>query len=80
MEINIKKLPHTIEALKKIILLQQQEIDAHKQEMASQKDKYRCLLEQIRLEFTRRFSLHQKKTHPQPELFDEPGTALTEEG
>ena len=47
--------------------------------LPSQKDKYRCLLEQIRLEFTRRFSPSSEKTHPQPELFDEPGTTLTEE-
>lgn len=72
MKINIKNLPNSIEELHKIIILQQQEI-------ASQNKRYIQLLEEIKLEKTRRFAPSSEKNILQPDMFDEAGVELPEE-
>lgn len=64
MKINLKKLPKSIEELEKIIFLQQQEIISHK-------ERYVRLLEEFKLEKSRRFSPSSEKNILQSDLFDE---------
>jgi len=73
MKINMKKLPKTIDELEKIIFLQQQEIEKHKQEMISYKERYVRLLEEFKLEKSRHYSSSSEKNIFQSDLFDEPG-------
>lgn len=79
MKLNIKKLPKSLEELEKIILLQQQEIEKHKQEAISYKERYIRLLEEFKLEKSRKFSTSSEKNILQSDLFDEPGIQLTGE-
>jgi transposase len=76
MEINILKLPKSLTELEKIILLQQQEIEQHKQEIISYKERYIRLLEELKLEKSRQFSSSSEKNIFQTDLFDEPGIEL----
>jgi len=69
MEINIKKLPKTVEELEKIILLQQQEIIAYK-------ERYIRLLEEFKLEKSRYYGASSEKNIYQSDLFDEPGVEI----
>ena len=73
MKINIKKLPKTIDELEKIIFLQQQEIEKHKHEIISHKERYVRLLEEFKLEKSRHYSSSSEKNIFQSDLFDEPG-------
>lgn len=63
MKINIKKLPKSVAELEKIIFLQQQEIEIQKnknvilqKEIISYKERYIRLIEEFKLERSRRFS------------------------
>src|SRR5580693_110492 len=76
MKINLKKLPKSIEELEKIILLQQQEIESHKKEIISHKECYVRLLEEFKLEKSRRFSSSSEKNILQSDLFDEAGIEI----
>ncbi|EKD73210.1 MAG: hypothetical protein ACD_45C00403G0002 [uncultured bacterium] len=69
MEINIKKLPKTVEELEKIILLQQQEIIAYK-------ERYIRLLEEFKLEKSRHYGTSSEKNIYQSDLFDESGVEV----
>ncbi len=73
MKINTKKLPKTIDELEKIIFLQRQEIEKHKQEIISHKERYIRLLEEFKLEKSRHYSSSSEKNIFQSDLFDEPG-------
>lgn len=79
MEIAIEKLPKSIEQLQEIIVLQQQEIEKHKQEILSYKERYNRLLEAFKLEKHHRFAPSSEKNVYQPDLFDEPGEIISEE-
>lgn len=79
MKINLKKLPKSIEELEAIILLQQQEIEKNKQEIIAQKELYVRLIEEFKLEKSRRFASSSEKNIFQSDLFDEPGFELTGE-
>lgn len=86
MKIDIKKQSKTIEELKKVILLQQQEIEKQKckitfqeQEIISHKERYIQLLEAFKLEKSRLYSSSSEKNILQSDLFDEPGTPLDDE-
>jgi transposase len=79
MEKETKEISKTIEELEKIILLQQKEIEKHKQEIISYKERYIRLLEEIKLEKTRRYTSSSEKNIFQPDLFDEPGMELVDE-
>lgn len=79
MKINIKKLPASLDELQKIILLQQKIIDSSKAELASYKEKYARLIEEIRLAKQQRFAPSSEKNILQPDLFDEAGIELPEE-
>ncbi len=83
MKINIKKLPKTHEELEKIILLQQQELAKHKIKIQSQqleivthKERYIRLLEEFKLEKSRRFAPSSEKNIYQSDLFDEAGVGI----
>ncbi|MFM9835783.1 MAG: IS66 family transposase [Methylophilaceae bacterium] len=80
MKINLKRLPKSVEELEKIILLQQQEIDSRDQkiekqkvEILSYKESYIRLLEEFKLEKSRRFGASSEKNIFQSDLFDEAG-------
>jgi transposase len=79
MKINIKKLPKSTEELEKIILLQQQEIEKHKHEIISHKERYVRLLEEFKLERLRKYSSSSEKNILQSDLFDEPGIEIVGE-
>ena len=79
MEINIKNLPKSAEELAKIILLQQQEIEKHKQEIISHKERYIRLLEEFKLEKSRIYGASSEKNIYQSDLFDEAGIDLVGE-
>jgi transposase len=76
MKINIKKLPKSVEELERIIFLQQQEIQKHKQEIISHKESYIRLLEEFKLEKSRRYGTSSEKNILQSDLFDEAGIIL----
>lgn len=79
MKINLKKLPKTVEELEKIILLQHQEIEKHQLAIISYKERYIRLLEEFKLEKSRRFGSSSEKNMLQSDLFDEPGIEITGE-
>jgi transposase len=86
MKIALEKSPQSRKDLQKMVAILQQEIEHQKNQIASQqneinayKNRYALLLEQIRLERTRRFSSSSEKNPLQPDLFDEPGIELSEE-
>jgi transposase len=86
MKINIKKLPRSPELLEKIIIdltsrleEKQQIIDSSKVELASYKEKYARLIEEIRLARQQRFSPSSEKNILQSDLFDEAGVELPDE-
>jgi transposase len=79
MKVNVKRLPKSIEELEKIILFQEQQIEKQRQEIISYKERYIRLLEEFRLEKTRRFSSSSEKNLLQSELFDEPGIEIVDE-
>jgi hypothetical protein len=66
MNITTKSLPKSLEEAHKIILLQQQEITSHK-------ERYVRLLEEFKLEKSRRFGTSSEKNMLQSDIFDEPG-------
>ena len=68
----IINLQNKIDELNKIILMQ-------KQEIALQNKRYIQLLEEIKLEKTRRFAPSSEKNILQPDMFDEAGVQLPEE-
>lgn len=72
MNIDIKNLPTSIEELHKIIL-------ALQYENAAQKERFARLLEEFRLEKSRRFGSSSEKDRYQQDLFDEAGIELTDE-
>lgn len=83
MKINTKRLPKSSEELANIILLQQQEIEIHKQkiqkqqqEIISHKERYIRLLEEFKLEKTRVYAASSEKNIYQSDLFDEAGIEL----
>jgi transposase len=78
MDNNINDLLSQGEMLK-IIMLQQQIINSSKAELASYKDKYAGLIEEIRLAKQQRFSSSSEKNILQPDLFDEAGIELPDE-
>lgn len=79
MKLTLKKLPKSIEELEKIILFQEQEIEKQKQEIISYKERYVRLLEEFKLEKSRRFTSSSEKNILQSGLFDEPGIELMDE-
>jgi transposase len=86
MKINTKKLPNSAEELKKIIREmtdtidhQQQIITLSKAEAATYKQKYAALIEELRLNRQQRFAPSSEKNILQQDLFDEPGTELSDE-
>ena len=79
MKINIKKLPTTVEELEKIILLQQREIEKQQIEIISHKERYIRLLEEFKLEKSRQYGTSSEKNIFQSDLFDEPGSEITDE-
>jgi transposase len=78
MEINVNQ-PLSQDEMLKIMLLQQQIIDASKFELALYKDKYAGLIEEIRLAKQQRFSSSSEKNILQPDMFDEAGVELSDE-
>lgn len=76
MKLNIKKLPKSIEELEKIIFFQQQEIQKQRQEIISYKEQYVRLLEEFKLEKSRRYGSSSEKNSHQMDLFDEAGIQL----
>ena len=93
MEIDIKNLPNSQELLQKIISdlhfeldkkqreinLSRQEITLSQRELASYKEKYERLIEEIRLAKQQRFSPSSEKNSLQPDIFDEAGVELPED-
>lgn len=86
MKVELKKSLKTIEELEKIILSQQQEIEAHKnkitlqqQEIVSYKERYIRLLEEFKLEKSRLYASSSEKNILQTGLFDEPDIELDDE-
>lgn len=86
MEIDIANLPKSKELLEQIIIsLHQSTQSLHQSlhetqtELASFKERYIRLLEEIRLAKQQRFSSSSEKDALQPDLFDEPGVALSDE-
>jgi len=79
MKINAKKPPKTVEELEKIILLQQQKIEKQQIEIISYKEQYIRLLEEFKLEKSRRYGASSEKNIFQSDLFDEPGAEITGE-
>jgi transposase len=72
MKINVKKLPTSIDELHKIIFYQQTEL-------ASYKEKYARLIEEIRLAKQHRFGPSSEKNVLQQDIFDEPGIEFSKE-
>jgi transposase len=72
MDIDLKKLPTSIEELQKIIFLQKQAISDYK-------DKYIRLLERFKLERSRMFFPSSEKNILQQDMFDEAGIDLPDE-
>ncbi len=79
MKITIKNPPKTVEELEKIILLQQQKIEKQQLEITSHKEQYIRLLEEFKLEKSRRYGASSEKNIYQTDLFDEPGAEITGE-
>jgi transposase len=82
MKTDIENLPSSPELLQKIVLDLQQSVHALEQEKAellSYKQKYNRLLEELRLAKQRLYSSSSEKNAFQVDLFDEPGSELSEE-
>lgn len=79
MKINTKKPSKSVEKLENIIHLLQQEIQKQQQEIISYKERYIRLLEEFKLEKSRRYSSSSEKNILQADMFDEPGVELPEE-
>jgi transposase len=86
MKLDIKSLPKSPELLAKIIMdlaskLEAKEkiIEQSKAELATYKQKYACLIEEIRLAKQQRFSPSSEKNILQVDLFDEAGIELPSE-
>ncbi len=79
MKIDIKNLPKSQDALKDIIIYLHQSLNDEKSELAIYKQKYACLIEEIRLAKQQRFAPSSEKNVLQSDLFDEAGVELPEE-
>ena len=86
MKMNVKKQQKSPELLEKIIAdlqskldIQTQEIASSKAELASYKEKYARLIEELLLAKQQRFSPSSEKNILQPDLFDEAGVELSDE-
>jgi transposase len=79
MEFDIENLPKSHTELKNIIHYLNQSLYQTKGEIASYKEKYAALLEEIRLARYQRFSPKSEKNILQSDLFDEAGVELPDE-
>jgi len=86
MKSHIKKLPSSPDELKKIIMNMANEIDRQQKviaqsqaEIATYKQKYATLIEEICLARQQRFASSSEKNILQQDLFDEPGIELSDE-
>ena len=86
MKLDIKSLPKSPELLERIIIdlvskLKDSKIELEdsKEELATYKQKYACLIEEIRLAKQQRFAPSSEKNVLQPDLFDEAGVELPSE-
>ena len=71
MEIDIENLPQSTDLLQKIIVDLRNILHQNETELASYKEKYIRLLEELRLEKQQRFSPSSEKNILQPDIFDE---------
>ncbi len=79
MKIDIENLPQSHDALKEMIIFLQQSLHQNQSEFAAYKQKYACLIEEIRLAKQQRFAPSSEKNVLQSDLFDEAGAELPEE-
>ena len=79
MEIDIENLPQSTDLLQKIIVDLRNILHQNETELASYKEKYIRLLEELRLEKQQRFSPSSEKNILQPDIFDEAAVPLPEE-
>jgi transposase len=79
MKFDIENLPESAEELKNIILHLNKSLYQTQGEIASYREKYASLLEEIRLAKQQRFSPKSEKNILQPDMFDEAGIELPEE-
>ena len=79
MKMAIKKQQKSPELFEKIIADLQLKLDSQAQELASYKEKYARLIEELLLAKQQRFSPSSEKNILQVDLFDEPGIELSDE-
>jgi transposase len=79
MELNIENLPKSPDLLEKIIVDLYLELTKQKVEFSQYKEKYSCLLEELKLAKQKQFSPSSEKNPFQRDLFDEAGIDLPEE-
>src|ERR1700733_8198318 len=79
MKMTIKKQQKSPELFEKIIADLQSKLDKQAQELASYKEKYARLIEELLLAKQHRFSPSSEKSVLQPDLFDEAGVELSDE-
>lgn len=79
MKLDIKSLPKSSELLEKMVIDLASKLEQSQMELATYKQKYACLIEEICLAKQQRFSPASEKNILQPDLFDEAGVELPDE-